>query len=347
MKAHIPIIIAFIILSALLVSTTYYVTTRTTHVSESLYGYTLNEWVLIYSDLETLCLLALSNSSYTAAEVFSNTFYTTYDEVYGDYYASLNNFIQALDTASREASKIIDDTIDYLLDNWANYKRRDGYIVNIVESTGYYRVAISTVNDVSIGKGVVGVHIVIDMVSPYGEHRVFNRTIEAVYIMKFRSADFGDDGLYLPINVTAYVNIDGNKFYYLVPKEDLYISVHSETFEYLGSLQNVVDYTINSRAISTFYYGGGVSYTIYKLPYRSLLLFAKDIAVNHTEMQTGTSDDGDPIGLHLWTTISSINIDNIIVYSALKIAFKFEIERYNGPCDWSIIVGVEADETFW
>ncbi len=347
MKAHIPIIISLVMLSALLVSTLYYITSRTTHVGETLYGYTLSEWILINSDLETLCLLSLTRGSQNASRVFEETFLDTYEEVFGDFYASLNNFRSALRVASIAASHEVDREIDRLLLNWVKYKRNEGYIIDIVNSTGYYNVRIFMDGEWSVGRGVAGVHIVVDMVSPYGEHRVFNRVVEAVYEIRFwYGHPYSDNGIHWPVSLIAYIRIDSARYYYLIPHEDMYLLIISDTLYYLD-LIGIVDNTITAYPISAFYYGAGVSYALFRIPYESLMHFAISIIDHKDELVTGFSERGYPMGLHLWATLTSINIDNIIVYSALKVAFKFEIWRYYSRCNWGIRVRFVGDETSW
>ncbi len=364
MKGGIPITIALIIVLALIISTIFYTTSRTTYVRENFYSFALNEWIIINHDLTRVSLLALVRGSQNASQVFSDVFNNTYYEVYGNYTASTQNYDRAIRWASGNATLVLDKILDKILGNWAEIKRRDGYIVSIINSTGYYGVVTGLNGSWAYGRGYAGVHIEIEMISPHGEYRLFNRTIEAVYIARFLHAHtYSDPGIYIPIKFTAYISIDGVKYYYLIPKDKIYLRIKSLTFQYLN-LQDLIGDTVVARPEAVFYHGAGESYTLLLIRHNGPDDFVTRIlwyTYEDDQLSTGYVRRGYEykpgwgcemsqckVGYHLWASITSVEIDQIRVFTGLKMYFKIGFCWYGDICDgWCVGWVLVGDPDSW
>ncbi len=364
MKGSIPITIAFIIVAALIVSTIFYTTSRTIYVRENFYSFSLNEWILINHDLTRVGLLALIRGSHNASQIFSQVFNTTYHEVYRNYTASAQNYDKAIAWASGNATIALDRALDQIIYNWVKVKERDGYIVKIINTTGYYGVTTGINGSTAYGRGYAGVHISLEMISPYGEYRSFNRTIEAIYLAYFTAAHtYSREGILIPIKFYAYISIDGVRYYYLIPQDKIYLRIKSLTFQYLN-IQDRVGDTAVAKPVSVFYYGEGLSYTLLLLKHNGADDFVTRLlwyTYEDDELSTGHVSYGYTykpgtyceqstckVGYHLWATITSIEIDQIRVFTGLKMYFKIGFCYYYGICSrWCVGWVLVSDPSSW
>ncbi len=367
MRGGLPIAIAVILVVALIIATVFYTTSRTVYVRENFYSFSLNEWILINHDLTRVGLLALIHGSRNASVVFSEVFNSTYREVYRDWYASTQNYDRAIAWATGNASLVLDRVVDRIIENWVEIKRRDGYIVTIRNSTGYYGVVTGMDGGWTYGRGFAGVHVVIEMISPYGEYRLFNRTIEAVYIARFYAAHtYSDPGIYIPVKFIAYISIDGVKYYYLIPKEKIYLRIKSLTFQYLN-IQDRIGDTVVAKPVAVFYHGAGESYSLLLIGHNGVEDLAQHIlwyTYEDDQLSTDTVPygyvykpgrhgycqmySGCKVGYHLWASITSVEIDQIRVFTGLKMYFKIGFCWYYGICDgWCVGWVLVGDINSW
>ncbi len=353
MRGQLPIVIALTLLLAILIATLYYVTANTTVINQNYYGYTLKEWVLINEELDTLLFLALKQGSKPASQVFNRTFWSTYREVYesyydGDYYydfdSSLSNFVNSLAIASKRATWILGNKSISIIENWVEWKKQTGYIVKLALFDSYYNVTIGMVDSTSktYGLGRVGLKMVIDIVNPIGEYRRFIKSIEAGYRMELLIGHPYGDAIHIPIFINTYIVLNGVKYYYMVPREHLRLTMISNIFTRLPSLAQYTNGNITTISpIATFYYGNGTSMSMYKQEYTNLWEFANDI-IDNLVYPTGSYWPVYHDGVFLWASISSIQIDEITVFSALKIVFKYH--HTGGMHYWTLWIGVQGDE---
>ncbi len=352
MKAQLPIIIAAIIVGALLISTLYYSTSRIVVVNTNLYGYMLNEWVLIDEELDTLMYIALKNASAAADHVFNQVFYKSYKEVYSDwgwdyyydFYGSYNNFVTALDYASMQASNVLERAANNTIIKWIMMKERGGYIVSIIKLNAYYRVNLYMEGHLSCGWAREGVNIVIGIVSPTGDYRVFNKSIEAGIIVKYYyGMPYGLDSIYFPFYIYTYIEQNGLRYYHMIPINSLRVEMTSNIFYRLSSFEYYADGNKTTlHPIKIFYYGSGES----KAMYYHNITDGYDFAWN--DFLYGLIDpDHDwywehPTGIFLWATLVNANINGIMVTSGLKIVLKYRIES---SWWWTILwIGIQGDE---
>ncbi len=350
MKSQVQIVIALVILLALITATLSYVSTITVVINKSYYGYTLKDWAVINEELDTLELLALHLSSYKAAETFNETFFSNYVEAYVEYISgdysynftqSLLNFIKSLDKASLAAKYVLGNESLKIINNWIYWKEKAGYIVNLIDFKPIYHVEIGMIDGthVTYGLGQVGIIFLMDIVTPMGEERVFNKSIIAEYYMEFDIGHPYGDAIFIPINIRTIIIQNGIKYYYMVPGQHLELTMISNIFTRLPSL---VQYTFGNisiiKPIATFYYGNGTTYVMYKQEYTNLWDFSNDII----DYLVYPDSAYHPQGTFLWASISSITIDNITVYCPLKIVFKY---NHTGTYySWTLYIGVQGDE---
>ncbi len=350
MRAQIQIIIALVILLALITATLSYVSTITVVINKSYYGYTLKDWVIINEELDTLELLALHLSSYKAAETFNQTFFSNYVEAYteyanGDYSydftQSLSNFIDSLNKASLAAKYVLGNESIKIINNWISWKQKAGYIVNLVDFKPIYHVEIGMIDNTHItyGLGQAGIIFIIDIVTPMGEERVYNKSIIAEYYMEFDIGHPYGDAIHIPVKIRTTIIQNGIKYYYMVPEQHLELIMISNIFTRLSSLAQYTNgNTTIVKPIATFYYGNGTSYVMFKQEYTNLWEFANDI-IDYLVYPDSAYHQR---GTFLWASISSITIDNITVYCPLKIVFKYN--HTGSYYSWTLYIGVQGDE---
>ncbi len=352
MKAQLPIIIATVIVAALLISTLYYSTSRIVVINTNLYGYTLNEWVLIDEELDTLMYIALKNASRVADWFFNTTLYKTYKEVYidwdSDYYydfhGSYNNFVSALNYAAEQASSILLSSAQNTINRWIKLKESGGYIVSIIKLDAYYRVKLYMEGHLSCGWAREGIHMVVGIISPNGDYRVFNKSIEAGLIVKYYyGMPYGLDSLYFPIYIYTYIEQNGIRYYYMIPMDALDIKMTSNIFYRLDTFEYYANGNITTlHPVKIFYYGAGESKAMYYHNITDGYYFAWD------DFMYGLIDpdhDGyweHPTGVFLWATIIGANLNGIMIHTGLKIVLKYRIQY---SWWWTTLwIGIQGDE---
>ncbi len=358
MKGQLPIIIAAIIVGALMVSTLYYSTSRIVVINTNLYGYTLNEWILIDEELDTLMFIALKNASRAADQVFNKTFYSTYKEVYEDYvqdyyydfYGSYNNFVAALDIAAQKASQVLENATRSTINKWIRLKETGGYAVSILNLRAYYKIKLYMEGHFSCGWAREGINMVIGILSPNGDYRVYNKSIEAGIIVKFLyGMPYGLDSIYFPFYIYAYIEQNGIKYYYMIPIDALDVRMTSNIFYRLESFEYYANGNITTlHPIKIFYYGAGES----KAMYYHNITDGYDFAWN--DFLYGLIDpDHDrrwehPEGKFLWATLVGVNLNGIMIHTGLKIVLKYRIEIVWDPQHgWVTVlwIGIQGDES--
>ena len=80
MRGQLPIVIAFVIVLAIIISTTYYVSTIPVHLRTSLYGRSYSKWSILSSELDSLLHLMLSTASRQAHSVMYQYIADNYNE---------------------------------------------------------------------------------------------------------------------------------------------------------------------------------------------------------------------------------------------------------------------------
>ncbi len=356
MRGQIQIIIALVILLALITATVSYVTTINVVVNRNYYGYSLRDWVIIDEELDTLAMLALHLSSDEAAKTFYRVFTNNYVDVFieyasGDYYynftASLYNFNTSLALASQEASWMLGNTSLKIINNWITLKSESGYIIRLIDLEPIYYVEFGMIDSTHItyGLGRIGITFSMDIITPTGDERVFNKSIIAVFYMEFNYG-YPYSNIYLPIYAKAMIIQNGVKYYYMIPKESLELTMFSAIFPKLPSLGITTNYT-TLKPITIFYHSNGTSFIMYEMKCTSGWDFANDIIYNLV-YPTGVSEGKGkkaqhPKEIFLWASLTKAIIDDIEVYAPLKIVFKYNFTG-SPHANWTLYIGVQGDE---
>jgi len=244
-----------------------------------------------------------------------------------NYTLALQRFKEALYNASLAAQNVLGQEALSVIYNWIDWMKKEGYLVTVSDFTPIYNVSIYNIGYTSYGEGTVGFGIIYNIYSPSGEFMSFKKSIYAHYRMIFdQGYPYGTKYMTIPITINTYLEINGKKYYYMVSRDQLKINIMSELFSWLPSFSyytnNSVYYSVNP--VSAAYYGGGLVNATYKLQYGySGTIAATDLFYDIVDILVPEFGNYQTF---LWAVTSSVNLDGIIVPSALKIVFIYNYQ---------------------
>lgn len=303
MKGQLPIVIAFILLSALLMATLFYISSTTAISGIPSYGYTSMDWVRVSEELDNLVYLCLRIGSQKADEKFTEVYEDLAQSALNDYisgsitYAEyLNRLYNAVLQASLEADNVMEKTVNWIIGNWSVLKSKTGYIAEIQDLKADYNV--------SYGYGYSEVYIKVLMISPAGEYRVFPKQLKLYYalnISKIYILFSIPPKAYVDFKAMAYIEKNEIKLYYLIPRDKI-SSIMTSLFYFLfaGEIVSPKD------PIGVYYYDQGRTYMLFEFEgYELLTIF--NLLLDYLKT-------GNIIGV-----TSSIEVDGIVARTALAV----------------------------
>ncbi|MEM1741315.1 MAG: hypothetical protein QXX35_03780 [Desulfurococcaceae archaeon] len=221
MKGQLPIIIAMILVSSIMLSSLYFITTINTGVFNRTISYENFEWILLDNELDKLTYIALRNASYYADRKF--------DSLCNETSPSFN-----LQYCLSEANREMNNRINWILNNWSMLKIIEGYIVEFKQIIGEYYV--------DKGYGYSRLNYTVIITNRNGELRVFNKKLVAYLYASIRATELDKNlpnnlppgqlkNIYLRLgktnftltyiyNLTSFiVENDVVMYYYISPRE--------------------------------------------------------------------------------------------------------------------------------
>jgi len=261
MKGQLPIVIAFILLSALLIATLYYISSITAVSGIPTSGYTSMDWVRVSEELDNLVYLCLRIGSQKADEKFTEVYdalaqSALNDFLYGtisytEYLSRLNN---AVSQAAVEADNVMEEAVNWIIGNWSILKYKTGYVVEIQDLRADYVV--------DFGYGYSEVYMKVLMISPIGEYRIFTKQLKLYYALNLTTIYILlsiPPKAYVEFKAMAYIEKNGMKLYYLIPKDRI-SSIMTSLFYYLfaGEITSAKD------PVGVYYHGQGQTYMLFE-----------------------------------------------------------------------------------
>ncbi len=278
-RGQLPIIIAFVLVLAIIVSTTYYVSTIPVHIKTNFYGKSYSKWSILSSELNSLLQLMLSYASQKAhsylydyiVDHYSESIqYTPYkirvynDPLEFDYYlpfywldfygyinfttgynivydlqATKNTFWSLLSTASDEATRVFNATAYNILKNWIKWIEKAGYTVQIIRFNSKYGSYLTASGITMKGVGEASISFTIKITDISGDYMVYNKSITAYFTISFKRGYTEGEGWILPVIIQSYIIINQERYYYMVPPSQLSLYMSSFIFRTLPSFYKI------------------------------------------------------------------------------------------------------------
>jgi len=275
------------------------------------------------------------------------------------YNMSRSDFIDALTKASREASKILMNTSQTMINNWVNIRVQYGYRLHVVNHTAYYITTLSSnPNDGSIGVSRIGLNLVLDVYSPWSGYKRFNETIEVYLEVRFKQGIKGDTCYYIPLLFKAYVYIGGERTSYILDPDNIVVKLYSKMFHRWGetvytprATPNGLDMVILGN-IAGYYYGDGYTQVYYSFNLRrNRYAFIAYSLIYNTSLSDPSYDDEfkPPLSEDVLNTVVdrhtmtffiggliTTSIDNIYIATPLQLVFSYLYDTNPPPYDWLV-----------
>jgi hypothetical protein len=305
-RGQLPIVIAATIVSAIILSSIYFITTMNIRSSIISVPYSILYWLKIDNELDTLAYIALREGSEAADQVFVKIYNATASNA-----QSLQDLENAVITATIEANKTMNNVVKSIIGNWTRLKEREGFTIRIEElSSTYY---------VGFGKGYSNVYFKFTIISPSGEYRVFSKNYTVFYGLRLRSTNintlntilsllrqFGieilpDVNLTVVFDATAYLDFNGLKHYYILDRRSAEI-IGKNVFWFIQLIFGVSN--IHYTPVGMYYYGKGHTRIAYYIDVSTYIIAALMVIYS-----------GNIVGV-----TSYINVDGFIARSAISIS---------------------------
>ena len=298
MKGQLPIVIAFILLSALLIATLYYISSITAVSGIPTSGYTSMDWVRVSEELDNLVYLCLRIGSQKADEKFTEVYdalaqSALNDFLYGtiSYTEYLNRLNNAVSQAAVEADNAMEEAVNWIIGNWSILKYKTGYVVEIQDLRADYVV--------DYGFGYSEVYMKARIISPIGEYRVFTKQLKLYYALNLTLYVTWPISIssYMEFRAMTYIEKDGIKLYYLIPKDRIG-SIMVSILYYLSE----GEITSEKDPVGVYYYGRGITNMLFEI-----------VGLEVIEDLFNYLVTGDVIGV-----TSAIEVDGLVARTALK-----------------------------
>ncbi len=306
MRGQLPIVIAAIIVSAIILSSLYFITTMNIRSSITNVPYSILYWLKIDNELDTLAYIALREGSEAADHVFVTVYNATASNA-----QSLQDLENAVTTATIEANKTMNIVVKNIIGNWTRLKEREGFTVRIEKLSSTYCVGF--------GEGYSNVYFKFMIISPSGEYRVFSKNYTVFYGLRLKSTNintlntilsllrqFGIDilpdvNLTVIFDATAYLDFNGLKHYYILDRKSAEI-IGKNVFTIIQLIFGVSN--IHYTPAGIYYYGKGHTRIAYYLDASAVIISIL------MEIYSG----------NIVGVTSYINVDGFIARSAISIS---------------------------
>ncbi len=273
MKGQLPIIIAFTIIMAIVISTAIYISTIPVNVKFSYTGKQYSDWEIYDQELTQLILYMLKQGvtaatplieNYIKSNIFTQsitytrvyaplTAYLTYGFWYSEYfnvyvptgreYVSITPSYYTgtvLSEVSVLATKTLNSTAYKILTSWINSMKKLGLRIIIDNFRTAYNLSLTSTGTTAIGMANASVNFTITIFNSLGEYRVYTKTSLLHCQVNFThgyysGADSISGGFVLPLVIQTYIMIDGTRYYYVLSPRDVTTYYYSQLFSTLPS----------------------------------------------------------------------------------------------------------------
>ncbi|MEM4538468.1 MAG: hypothetical protein QXP68_07010 [Thermosphaera sp.] len=231
-----------------------------------------------------------------------------------------------------------------VLENWRDMMANYGYVIYASNVGGYYTINVSSHREYSESISILRLNATLDIYSSWAGYRRMIRYVEIGYSTRFYTGFWSDDGIYLPVYVSAYIDANGVKTYYIINPNSTELTLYSVMLKRLYFLQTNQG-NITMRPVVSYYYGNGTTLLIFRIPSNTKnMTHQREVVWNVTVLSHIESDDTfapplttrDPCSklprvtvAFLWAGVLSTKIEGIDVYNGVKIVFKHYVNTEN------------------
>lgn len=272
---------------------------------------------------------------------------------------ALSNYTFALQQAAYSYFYRARVVAEVMLNNWRDMMVSYGYVIYTSNIGGFYRINIASYGNYSESTTVMRLNATLDIYSATAGYRRMIRYVEIGYTARFYSGLWSDDGIYLPVYVNAYVDLNGVKAYYIINPDETSLTVYSVMLKRLSFL-NTTGGNVTLKPIVSYYYGNGTTLLIFRIDatdrnmwnqegvvWREVVLSHRDYDDTFAPPLTTTDPSSKLTRVtvaFLWAGLLSTRIEGINLYNGVKIVFKHYANTAYG--DWldSVPFDIYGDE---
>lgn len=274
---------------------------------------------------------------------------------------SMSNYTFALQQAAYSYFYRARMVAEVMLNNWRDMLASYGYVIYTSSIGGFYRINIASYGNYSESTTVMRLNATLDIYSATAGYRRMIRYVEIGYTARFYSGLWSDDGIYLPVYVNAYVDLNGVKAYYIINPDETSLTVYSVMLKRLSFL-NTTGGNVTLKPIVSYYYGNGTTLLIFRINatdrnmwnqegvvWREVVLSHRDYDDTFAPPLT-TADSSSKLTrvtvAFLWAGLLSTRIEGINLYNGVKIVFKHYANTQPAGWDWldSVPFNIYGDE---
>jgi hypothetical protein len=275
---------------------------------------------------------------------------------------SLSSFLNAVNLSSQMVANNLSSNLYNALLNWANIMSRLGYVVysNGIGVNVTYNTVITSDGTTGASYSWASLHIdlFVDVYNPYLGYKRLTRFIEIGFNATFQQGYWKYDGLYLPVYVSAYVNLNGVVSNYIVNPSTTTLTVYSGSLRLLN-FTSTSNGNITLQPVASYYYGNGTTYLVYRIPINQSYQWPwlQEVVVwSNLVLSSAYCDDSYPppynltkpdpknayldmlrrrvTVAYLWAGLLNVDINGFNLTNGLKIVFKYYANTIPPGWDW-------------
>jgi hypothetical protein len=274
---------------------------------------------------------------------------------------SMSNYTFALQQAAHSYFYRARAVAEVMLNNWRDVLASYGYIIYTSSIGGFYSINIASYGNYSESTAVIRLNATLDIYSATAGYRRMIRYVEIGYTARFYSGFWSDDGIYLPVYVNAYVDLNGVKAYYIINPNETSLTVYSVMLKRLSFLSTNGG-NVTLKPIVSYYYGNGTTLLIFRISATDRNMWNQEGVVwREVVLSHRDHDDTFPPPLtianpcsrltrvtvaFLWAGLLSTRIEGANLYNGVKIVFKHYANTQPVGGDWltSVPFNIYGDE---
>ncbi|WP_448579482.1 hypothetical protein [Thermosphaera sp.] len=248
---------------------------------------------------------------------------------------------------------------EVMLNNWRDMMVNYGYVIYTSSIGGFYKIDVGSYGNYSESRAMLRLNATLDIYSATAGYRRMIRYVEIGYSTRFYTGFWSDDGIYLPVYVNAYVDLNGVRAHYIINPDETYLTLYSVMLKRLSFL-NTTQGKVTMKPIVSYYYGNGTTLLIFKINstdknmwnqegivWNSVVLSHRDYDDTFAPPYTITDSSSKLQRVtvaFLWAGLLTTRIEGVSLYNGVKIVFKHYANTAYG--DWldSVPFNIYGDE---
>jgi len=275
---------------------------------------------------------------------------------------SLSSFLNAVNLSSQNVANNLSSSLYNALLNWANIMSRLGYVVysNGIGVNVTYTTLITSdaATGASYSRASLHIDVFVDVYNPYLGYKRITRFIEIGFNATFQQGYWKYDGLYLPVYVSAYVNLNGVVSNYIVNPSTTTLTIYSGSLRLLN-FTSTSNGNVTLQPVASYYYGNGTTYLVYRIPINQSYQWPwrqEEVVWSNLILSSAYCDDSYPppynlsnpdpedpdldmarravTVAYLWAGLLNVDINGFNLTNGLKIVFKYYANTMPPSWDW-------------